>query len=267
LDWLAFKRVALEGIAAENGLDAEVSSLYDAVEGQTRALLSANTNSFIAVADGQITGFMVNGLAELPPLAVFPLRARDVDFQLTGAYTLESWSHAQEGRYLVSQTEADLFSPGGVQWTTVGGPAVPGWSIHRHAHPVDNTENATFLVVGNGTSYATASPWHGYFCVLVPPGGASPWNLETDFGELHLALIDSGNIIYKWSPFTVPVWQIVTNVTTDGGWSTPRMCQDHRGRIELRAVQSGHAYRMWSDDNGATWGPLVAGVLTPELVG
>ena len=102
-------------------------------------------------------------------------------------------------------------------------------------------------------TYGHVSPWHGYSCVLLPGGGAQPWIVQTDFGAYHLAYIDSGDIHYKWSPFPVPLWQIQTQITSDGGWSNPRMCLDHRGRVELRAVQGGAAYRFVSDDNGATW--------------
>lgn len=253
LDWLAYRRVALSGLAADSGLDAEIAGLYDGVEQTSRDDLATDTVSFIAVADGKLCGVLVNALAEVPPLAIFPVRARDLDLQPTGAFALESWSHAKGPRDLVSAHEpADLVDTTGVTWTSPH-PGPAGWAIRRHDHPVTNAEDATCTVRSNGVTYAHASPWHGYTCVLFPSAGASPRIVQSAFGELHLAYIDAGDIHYRWSPYTTPEWQFDTAVTSDGGWSSPRMTLDHRGRIELRADRAGTAYRFVSDDNGRTW--------------
>ncbi|HLK15602.1 MAG TPA: hypothetical protein VKT78_12425, partial [Fimbriimonadaceae bacterium] len=253
LDWLAFKRVVAVPEAADAGIDAEIATLYDPVELSTRGDLAADTHSFLAAPNAKLAGFLVSALAELPPLAVFPGRARNADLQPTGAFALESWSHAKGPRDLVgAQVPANLFDPGGAQWTApTGAPA--GWCIARHDRAVTNSEDATFTVRSGDTIYAHASPWHGYSCVLLPGEGAQPWILQSDFGELHLAYLIAGDIYYKWSPFPVPLWQVETRITTDGGWSNPRMCLDHRGRIELRAVRSATVHRFVSDDDGRTW--------------
>lgn len=46
LDWLVTRRTVFEGIAGTSGLDAEIASLYDAVEGQTRDEAASNTLAF-----------------------------------------------------------------------------------------------------------------------------------------------------------------------------------------------------------------------------
>ncbi|MHB8638166.1 MAG: hypothetical protein ACYC96_17050 [Fimbriimonadaceae bacterium] len=260
LDWLAWKRVVTGPEAAETGLDAEIAGLYDTVEQSGRGDVAAGTNSFVVAANAQLTGVLVNSLSETPPLAVFPGKARDSALQPTGGYALESWSHTKGPRDIVSaQAAACLFDPGGNQWTTplAGMPA--GWAVSRYDRAVTNAEDAGFTIRANGETYARVSPWHGYSCVLLPAAGALPWMVQTDFGAYHLATVHAGDIFYKWSPFPAPLWQIATRVTTDGNWSNPRMCLDHRRRIELRAIQTvagvATAHRFTSDDNGATWSP------------
>lgn len=64
-------------------------------------------------------------------------------------------------------------------------------------------------------------------------------------------------------------------ITTGGGWLYAAHCIDYRGRIELRSFHTNQGggdplatgiYRIWSDDNGFTWGPQVSGSLAPEVV-
>lgn len=260
LDWLAGRRVAFQGIAAESGLDAEIATLYDAVEGQARSDLASGTLGFPTVVSADLTGVLVNSQAEAPPLAIHPRRARDANLQPTGDFALESWSHTQEPRYVVSaQRPADLCDAYGSQWTGFGGPSVPGWDLRRHSHAVTNSEGTSFGVVAGGTRYGAVSPWHGYFAVLFPDEGGGPTNCETEAGEHLMVYVQSGDLHAKWSPFAGAEWAYSSRITGDGGWSCPRVCLDYRRRIELRAVRAAHAYRFVSDDDARTWS-------SPELV-
>ena len=291
LDWLCWKRIALEGIAATSGLDTEIANLYTSTEGNTRAALSVGTESFVVMAspssDGTvnnaITGILVNTYAEAPPICQTPLKARDKSFQPTGAYAQEAWSHAQWGRYYVSIPKADIADPSGTIVSSPWIPGVPGWPIQRQAIPSNGSENlSTWTIVSHGEVFADFNPWHGTFSILFP-GGAEryPWLLCTDEGEMHNAyckLNDSGtfDIWYRWSSLNVPKWNHDKRVTFTGGWSWPKMARDYTTRIYLTATYtnqggsdplSSGVYQIYSDDEGQTWSPQSGGVLAPVFLG
>ena len=281
LDWLCYKRVVFSGIAATSGLDTEWGTLYDTVEASGRTDIANGTNSFTISVNGKPAGVMVCGLEEVPPLAVFPTRARDVNMQPNGSFACESWSHAKGPRDFVSaQIGANLFDASGVQQSVVLGGLPTGWIGSRFDKPVANTEDITWAIKSGGTKYGNVSPWHGYDCVLAPIGCTSPTLHESEWGNLHVACINgSGDIRYRWSPDSGPHWQVDVSITGGmlfaGGWSRTRITTDHRTFVELRAYHvnqgggdplSSGTYRMLSYDDGKTWGPVSGGVLAPESV-
>ncbi|MDE2103004.1 MAG: hypothetical protein KGL39_37515, partial [Patescibacteria group bacterium] len=261
-----------------------LQSLYDNFEldySFSQLSASEDTLSWLLAFDGKPQLCLVNTYSELPPIAHCPMQKRDVHLQPTGAYVQEVVSVCSEPRYVVSAgQEADIFSAGGNQWThTPSLYSCPGWVISSHKHLVTGFEDNTFTVRQNGITYAHLSPWHGYFCVLYPAGCLGPTNLETEAGEHHMCCAKSGDLVYKWSPFTGAQWaftaQITAGLTFAGGWSKPSLAIDNRSRVELRAMHvnqgggdplASGAYRLWSDDDGRSWGPITGGLLAPELV-
>lgn len=280
LDWLATKRVTFLQESSTTGLDAEWATLYDSVEASARSDIANGTNSFVILANSKLTGVMVCGFEEIPPLAIFPVKARDINMATTGGYACESWSHAKGPRDIVSaQVPAVLFDSSGTQRSTLQAGSPAGWVFHRFDSAVTNTEDTGWSIRSGGNIYAHVSPWHGYSAVLAPlVTGAQPYLHQSEWGSLHLATITpAGDIRYRWSADTGPHWVNDTNITLGttfaGGWARPRMTTDHRTFIELRAYHTNQGggdplstgtYRMWSYDLGKTWGPISGGILAPE---
>lgn len=93
---------------------------------------------------------------------------------------------------------------------------------------------------------------------------------QSSDGEYMQASTDNGNLTFSYSPVSQPPFAYTNVLTSSGTWRQPSLCQDAYGQIELRGttVVAGVAntYRMWSNDHGQTFNPVVSGVLTPELV-
>lgn len=262
LDWLCTSRLVFEGKDAEDNLDTEIASLYDSVEGNTRADLVLWTMGWICGASA-LGGFyslpiaLCNTFAEVPPLQYMPRAARDTDFQETGDLCLEVWSWATDDKLLISQgTQPVKFKD--KDWISAHERSVNGWYIGVHRHEVDNTEGATFTVQKNGFDYATVSPWHGYFSNLDPDenSGNNPANLYTQMGETFRSYTKDDNIWIKTNinglPF--PDWQDDVQVTDtdDCDESCIAVGPNRRLYVVYNRSGTGICYK-YSDDEGATW--------------
>ncbi len=282
LDALIEKRLLLLAQGKTWNLDAEIATLYDATEGQARLDLTLDTYALVlddvlhspSPPDPRPSNragryLYVNALAEVPPLATFPFRARDGSLGATGVWAQEAWSLAQESRHLISAGEAQhLREPGagGTRWTaltTNPDLLVSGWPITSHRHAVNNNEGPTFLVERDGKpDIASAAPWHGYLLVFTRTlRGSSPWNLGHPWGRYHRVQLRNGNVYYDRSDFGVPRPYAITNVqVTDSGRDTdPRLIEDYRGlvRIVYSRTNNEDGSDVWetvSSDDGATWG-------------
>ena len=101
----------------------------------------------------------------------------------------------------------------------------------------------------------------------------TPALITTSRGRLNHANINAfTKIRYRSGPFAKPSWTVDVVMTSTDKWQMVDIAEQTKyGRIEMRAVQDDgagnlNAYRMWSDDQGATWNPLSAGVLAPQFV-
>lgn len=169
IDALCTQRVIWEGRAHDDGLTAELTSLYDFYEGQSVSVVDKFSVTWPLTTDEGFPWALVNTMSEGPPLCCFPNKSWDSDtWEQTGAYKLEVWDWAQEPRYLITAgaVRAHLFSPSEVQWTTdfLGVPS--GWSASVHSHQVDNLEAVNFRVKKDGRVWAWVTPWRGYASVL-----------------------------------------------------------------------------------------------------
>ncbi len=260
LDWMIWRRYFQSGIAAASGLDAEIATLYDAYEGQSRADVASDTLScYIDAANVAGRGILVNALAELPPVCTLPRKARDSSLAETGSWAQEAWSFAQESMFILSaQHETHIKPPGGTDWDTTSGISVTGWGITAHKHIVDNTEGATYLInwTGHGNA-ADASPWHGYFLVwntsAVSEGGicyeVSPYYRH------FIGFTRSGNIWVAVAQNALPL--MFTDKDTGLAGSSPCLrceVQYQRQRLYLTYQDAGTNWKLvHSDDEGATW--------------
>ena len=117
----------------------------------------------------RVFGILVNTWREVPPLAMFPMRARDTEFAATGSYIQEAWSLAQSPRRYVSSSGAiHVVNPTGPStWTTLE-TTLGNWSVTAHEHAIDNDEPFFYITQG-GDQIAQGRPWWGYFAI-VPDG-------------------------------------------------------------------------------------------------
>lgn len=170
LDFLRFKNVLARSEAYDDGFATDIA-LFDPDEGTTAGDAAIDTLSFLVNGTGEVFGILVNTWREVPPLAMFPWRARDADFEPTGSYVQEAWSLAQSPRRYVSSSGAiHVVNPTGPStWTTLE-TTLGNWSITAHEHIIGNDE-PLFWITNGGTEIAQGRPWWGYFAV-VPDGVA-----------------------------------------------------------------------------------------------
>ncbi|UOF77602.1 hypothetical protein [Caudoviricetes sp.] len=165
LDWLTFRRLMLEAKAYNDGLGAEISSLYDAYEATTPAAVDNFSGAFLIPSTDRIfpRAALTNG-ASCPPLLGMPRRARGADWKATGDFAQESVSHTVEPRFFIGNDTTHLHYPGdGTKWTTPIA-SLEGWPVTKHLHEVDNTEGSFFIQRGS-KKIAIMSPWQGCFSV------------------------------------------------------------------------------------------------------
>jgi len=184
VDWLCVRRVLFQGDSSIGGtpdLSTELTQLFDSFEGQGIAVSDGEGFAFILPrstepTDHTMRAAIVNTYAEIPPLAIFPRKARDPeDWSESGDYSNEVWDWAQEKRYLVNaHDEAHLFVEDD-QWTVpyTGDDAVSGWAITEHAHELTNSETDGRIRSGGREFAHSLRPWHGWFMVLHTEFGAA----------------------------------------------------------------------------------------------
>lgn len=259
IDWLCWKREAIQGVDRGSGLDAEIATLYDSIEGQTQAITDQFSMAFmIPPALGQLVpyGALVNTFAEIPPLALFPSRKYDQNWAQTGPYSMETWSYVQEPRYYVSAQRAFDLVQGTLVWTNPFA-VCSGYGGSTHNRPVTNNEGDTFDVVQQGKKYAKVSPWHGYKATLYPATiGKNPSNHETNLNRAYRTYIDTtdSNVVFDYSQFGVPsTWLSSVKVTSSGDCATPFVFEDSRGTLLLTYVRPNGVVERRSDDSGRTW--------------
>lgn len=104
-------------------------------------------------------------------------------------------------------------------------------------------------------------------------------DLQTIVGQHHVSFIANGDIWHRFSHTVEVQWAVETDVTGgqpfSGGWANPRLGIDPSMRVHLVCYHSHQGgsdplangiYYLYSDDNGRSFGPVVAGVFTPELI-
>ncbi|HCM72706.1 MAG TPA: hypothetical protein DIS87_01040, partial [Armatimonadetes bacterium] len=94
-------------------LDAECGDLYDDYEGQARGQVERNSLAFPWPNSGvyELAWALVNTAAEVPPLALWPMRARDADGNPTGPYEQGVTVGAVEPRIYVANQPFSLHNP------------------------------------------------------------------------------------------------------------------------------------------------------------
>lgn len=262
-DSLASKYTLFLGTDPVGGTNTELPNIYDSVEGNSVTSVKSGTYGQFVSMGGAPTLVLVNGLAEAPPCASWPVLIRNAGtLQPTTTFGQETWDFTCEPRYLANPTTSSgLYQPGTPEtlWTAPAGISQSGWQLFQHTHAVTNSEDATFHVEASGNKYGICSPWHGYLWIGGVLGGAYPYMAADIWGGLHAVQIDSsGDIEYLYASVTSIDWLVDSIVTSGGGWSNPRMCVVDDRRIELRAIYTDthgnkNAYSAFSYDFGNTF--------------
>lgn len=187
VDYLAFKREYYQGLDESDGLDAEVATHFDSVEGNNAAAAATYTLAFLVPGGTAGRGVMMNLYREAPPLAIFPLRARNTttyEIDAAGAFVQETWDFSQKTRRHVSAKEyLHVFDPrDGTQWTANAASSPLSWFVSEHTHAVQNDEPAFHLKAG-AVKIAELRPWNGTFSIprLPADGGAGAY-ISSDVG-------------------------------------------------------------------------------------
>jgi hypothetical protein len=173
IDALAFKYRVLSGTGGASlatTISTDLTTLYDAYEGQSIGVVDKFSNSFVLPKGSghDLRLALVNSFSELPPFACFPTRKRDTNtWNATGTYAQVVYDWVQDGRYLISNTSASakLQTSAGVDSGSVLAPPEPGWHIWKF-NPVLNNDEVDWRVVASGKTWAHVRPWHGWYCLL-----------------------------------------------------------------------------------------------------
>jgi len=189
LDYLAARRLVWQGIDPDVDADAVFATWFDLFEGNDAAEAEKNSYTFpwMHQASLAMRTAIVNSAAELPPLAHFPLRARDTAGEPVGEWSNELWVGGDEPRWWLSNQPLELRSPEGAEWLTEASPGVPGWKLKWHRHPLDHTESE-FDVRSSGENIARVKPWRGAYAIIdhaANPGTA----LAADVGPDQRAVV------------------------------------------------------------------------------
>jgi len=276
LDALCWKRVYVQGVDRSTNLATEIRSLYDNLELIGTFTNPSNNNQVYRECDDSSIGFMttpgragtihlVNSCAEYPPLASWPTRGRDSNWQPTGDYCQVSWSLIQGPRYYVSNAKPLELKNGSDVWTS-GATGVPnGWNITTHNRAVTNSEGDGFKVRWGGVNKATASPYWGYFASTAVDAASSTggvWNGQTKEGLYLNAYVSNGDVIFRRASSSAPVggWEFAEQVTNFADVQTVTFCVGKGSkRIWLNVTRNtgGAVPEIWqgvSDDDGETFG-------------
>lgn len=267
LDWLIWSRLMYQAIASTSGLDTEINSLWDSVElgsFPVRKATKIYTISFLADGSTAIggVGCMVNSYAEVPPLAIFPKKERDSDWQETGDWIQEACIFDVAPRYLINPTrEMHMETPGGTQITTLTTLGPGAWKVTKHEEPVLGTEGDDYSIVASPEGeYATASPYHGYFAMLSPGDedlGDNPFNLHSIYGQFMRIGLKDGLIHFWRAAHAAPPFELDVDVSSRTDCANPKMAMDGMGILfSVFEEFTGGIYTSYeavSYDDGATW--------------
>lgn len=272
LDALASRRAWFEGKASTDGLDTEIAAIYESgVEYTTVRKHQAvdptdagqSCHSFVVQAKvtpavDEITQpvfCLVSSLREMPPMAAFPVRDRDDDFQTTDDWCQKVWSCAHRDRYYVSNKQQLSLYDGADLWTAADGNIfVDDWKIHSHSRAVDNSE-ALFEFRGpQSIVYSELRPWHGSFAIIDQAALASgPLSSDAHPDGRHFrAYLYDGEVVVEKRGQAMVWVQHFTGIMAD--WCAIRIEKFAKAPILYLVTQEGTSIVEYtSTDSGANF--------------
>lgn len=198
LDWLCQRRVSLQGIHPEDGLDGETAELF--VEGEEyvqRAHLARDpftqalvTHVCLLQGEHQPVALLQNTYRSVPPLSHFPHKDRDGNFAETESYCAKTWSATQATHWCLAPTpnpdqKVEMKMEAGLDLLTEELP-LEGWSIRGHQLPSAGLEEWDHTISFAGKNQARVNPYRGFFFVpWAKQDLKSTWCCALPWGHLH----------------------------------------------------------------------------------
>ncbi|RYG37866.1 hypothetical protein EON81_05440 [bacterium] len=247
--------------------DNEVQGWYDDFEVSLRNIGSADRQSLALLlpkGEGETIRFAIaQTIAEVPPMALWPMRARDNEWRSTGDPAQEQWDQAQEINYIVAPVAPlVLLTPGGVPISTAAA-APAGWAIQEYTLPLSGDEASDYRLVQAGKTFGALYPWRGWWWLGTgPEEGASR-------GIFASQTFDGRYLRSRVGSDEPPIFGGTTvGAPTAGNWeyddpiaSAPDAIDDAShsidaatGRVWFFAEIDGEIREAWSDDDGRTFG-------------
>lgn len=203
VDWLVFERLLVRGVAHNDGLTTELTSLYDSYEGNSVGQVRTASHGFLLpVTNSTWNIALVNSLSEVPPLAGFPRRRRSQTTWLeTGVdFVQHSYAGMQSPDYFVNPSQGvELRTDDDVTVWTSSSSGVTGWAVTQHEEPVANDETDFGMWLGD--RFAELRPFRGHYSVVPPLAGSvgvaiavrSDWYIA--YGRIN----DSGTVALRFA--------------------------------------------------------------------
>lgn len=287
-DWLCSRRLIFDGTFPLDlgAIEAEMATLYDRdIEWtQVKHLWSDPftqapvTHSWLMKGEHSLLGCMVNSFSEVPPLAGFPNRERNGDFQFVdGTHDQRAYSLITSKQYVVHANRANgavnrLLKPpvDPENNRLVADPSLPeGYAGGWHLEEVDGSEQAQWRIrlASKGDpnrDYARVRPWHGYVWV---PDTAD----ETKRGQFGIKLTRDPKLgfVHAVLPagaggITLQSWDQSAGVarsrmvTTDESTCAAIAWSQHTRQLavvyDIRdETQAGTIYKTTTDSQGIRW--------------
>jgi len=268
VDWLVVRRVLFEGISGTSGLNAELATIYDAVEGQAREDAAQDTLAFWlpSPAVGSVPYFAISNLySEMPPMSGWPnvVRAATTFVEKTtpvaADFVLKTWSYSVESRHYPGKTAdaapVQLFTSAGVQKTATE-PARSGWTSSAHAMVVDGNEALDYEVRHAGIVYAKVRPWDGYFSLVYLGTGGTAKGVSYDVSRAfkhERAYADGASAIYgKGANYPLPIVFADSTIATGVTWTSVRFLRTSGTETVWMATGTASAVVLRKSTNGGT---------------
>lgn len=207
LDGLCARRVLFEGIAGDDGLDTEIAGLYDSGIEYTNVRkhmavdpIDQGQSTYSFWVDGETAPVLclVSSMREYPPMAAYPVRDRDADWQTNDNPVQNVWVNCPRRKYYTSWRGAlPLFDVLAQVNAPDDAKEVEGWSILSHENPVTNDEDPFEFLGPAGTTFAELRPWHGSFGVLNIDSNAQgclSCDAHSD-GRMFRAYLENGEVV------------------------------------------------------------------------
>lgn len=259
LDGLIWRRLVLQGLAADDGLLTELASLYDEVEGPSYAHVNSGTLSFLLPgAEGVKAGHLalVNSLSEVPPVFTFPNQSRGTDWQPTGGYSQTVYSYIQEPRRIISPNDrTKLLDPSNVEWTAEDTAyEVSGWKASKHSHVLDNSEVGFHVAIGT-KKLAVDRPWDGWFDVWSgsPDALLVGYDVSKSFRHCQVYRPEGSDTLWLRISQNTPISFAEIDTGLVGSWGRPRFGDIGSNYIGLMYGDGAGIRWARTNDEGAHW--------------